>query len=128
VTFSGLLNALDGVASGEERIVFMTTNHVERLDPALIRPGRVDFSQLIDDASPSQARTFFTQFYREGDGVARLGIDELEHIAIELEKVAKDELAKGKVVSMAALQGHFIRNEVGDVLPGFRELFGAKQL
>ena len=39
VTFSGLLNALDGVASGESRIIFMTTNHLERLDPALIRPG-----------------------------------------------------------------------------------------
>ncbi len=38
VTFSGLLNALDGVASGESRIIFMTTNHIERLDPALIRP------------------------------------------------------------------------------------------
>ncbi len=36
VTFSGLLNMLDGVASTEERIVFMTTNHVERLDPALV--------------------------------------------------------------------------------------------
>ena len=35
VTFSGLLNALDGVAAGEERILFMTTNHLERLDPAL---------------------------------------------------------------------------------------------
>ncbi len=32
LTFSGLLNALDGVASSEERLVFMTTNHVERLD------------------------------------------------------------------------------------------------
>lgn len=34
VTFSGLLNALDGVASSEERILFLTTNHVEVLDPA----------------------------------------------------------------------------------------------
>lgn len=39
LTFSGLLNALDGVASTEARIVFMTTNHVDRLDPAPIRPG-----------------------------------------------------------------------------------------
>ena len=37
VTFSGLLNTLDGVASSEERLIFMTTNHLERLDPALIR-------------------------------------------------------------------------------------------
>jgi chaperone BCS1 len=39
VTFSGLLNALDGVGAVEGRILFMTTNHMERLDPALIRPG-----------------------------------------------------------------------------------------
>ena len=37
VTFSGLLNALDGVAATEGRVTFMTTNHLNRLDPALIR-------------------------------------------------------------------------------------------
>ncbi|VDM48929.1 unnamed protein product [Toxocara canis] len=47
VTFSGLLNAIDGVACAEERILFMTTNHVERLDPALIRPGRVDVKKYF---------------------------------------------------------------------------------
>merc|ERR1719273_262855 len=47
LTFSGLLNAIDGVTSTEGRILFMTTNYVERLDPALIRPGRVDFKQYI---------------------------------------------------------------------------------
>merc|ERR1711931_482639 len=41
ITFSGLLNSLDGVASTEERLVFMTTNYLDRLGPALIRPGRV---------------------------------------------------------------------------------------
>ena len=41
LTFSGLLNAIDGVTSTEGRIVFMTTNYIERLDPALIRPGTV---------------------------------------------------------------------------------------
>ena len=54
VTFSGLLNALDGVAAGEERILFMTTNHLDRLDPALIRPGRVDVIHHIGHASRSQ--------------------------------------------------------------------------
>ncbi|KAJ6449322.1 hypothetical protein C8R47DRAFT_1171750 [Mycena vitilis] len=40
VTLGGLLNVLDSVAGQEGRLVFATTNHVERLDPALIRPGR----------------------------------------------------------------------------------------
>ena len=64
VTFSGLLNALDGVASGESRIVFMTTNHAERLDPALIRPGRVDAIVELGDAEPEQVRRLFKRFYR----------------------------------------------------------------
>jgi chaperone BCS1 len=38
----------------EERLVFMTTNYLDRLDPALIRPGRVDFAQLIDNATEYQ--------------------------------------------------------------------------
>ncbi|KAJ2667963.1 Complex III assembly protein translocase and chaperone, partial [Coemansia sp. RSA 1285] len=56
VTFSGLLNALDGVASSDERIIFMTTNHIERLDPALIRPGRVDVKVFLGNATAYQTR------------------------------------------------------------------------
>ena len=37
VTLSGLLNAIDGVGAQEGRLLFMTTNYVERLDEALIR-------------------------------------------------------------------------------------------
>lgn len=65
VTFSGLLNALDGVASSESRIVFMTTNHAERLDPALVRPGRVDLSLELGDADEHQVRLMFQKFYGE---------------------------------------------------------------
>ncbi|CAM9104163.1 unnamed protein product, partial [Ectocarpus fasciculatus] len=39
---SGLLNVLDGVVDCPNRILVMTTNHPEKLDPALIRPGRID--------------------------------------------------------------------------------------
>jgi chaperone BCS1 len=63
VSFSGLLNAIDGVGSGEQRVVFMTTNFIERLDPALIRPGRVDMVQLIDFASEVQVAQLFRGFY-----------------------------------------------------------------
>ena len=39
---SGLLNVLDGVVDTPDRIVIMTSNHPEKLDPALIRPGGID--------------------------------------------------------------------------------------
>nr|CAB3455966.1 unnamed protein product [Digitaria exilis] len=44
VTLSGLLNFIDGLwsACGGERIVVFTTNHADKLDPALIRRGRMD--------------------------------------------------------------------------------------
>lgn len=42
ITFSGLLNAIDGSGATEGRITFMTTNHIKLLDRALIRPGRID--------------------------------------------------------------------------------------
>ncbi|XAR59568.1 hypothetical protein NMG60_11015450 [Bertholletia excelsa] len=44
VTLSGLLNFVDGLWSscGDERIIVFTTNHKDRLDPALLRPGRMD--------------------------------------------------------------------------------------
>uniref|UniRef100_A0ACD5Y922 Uncharacterized protein n=1 Tax=Avena sativa TaxID=4498 RepID=A0ACD5Y922_AVESA len=44
VTLSGLLNFTDGLWSccGEERVIVFTTNHVDGIDPALLRPGRMD--------------------------------------------------------------------------------------
>ena len=42
LSLSSILNVIDGVGSQEGRILIMTTNHITRLDEALIRPGRVD--------------------------------------------------------------------------------------
>ncbi|KAM5587137.1 AAA-ATPase [Rosa sericea] len=44
ITLSGLLNFIDGLWSGsaEQRIIIFTTNHKDKLDPALLRPGRMD--------------------------------------------------------------------------------------
>jgi len=73
ITFSGLLNALDGVAAQEGRLLFMTTNKVEALDPALIRPGRVDMQCYFGLASKFQVGELFQRFYHgaSADLVAR---------------------------------------------------------
>ena len=47
LNLSGLLNVLDGVVDTPGRIVIMTSNHPEHLDPALIRPGRIDKKLLL---------------------------------------------------------------------------------
>jgi mitochondrial chaperone BCS1 len=63
LSLSGLLNAIDGVAAAEERIIFMTTNYHKRLDAALIRPGRIDFSLELPFATNEQATAMFLRFY-----------------------------------------------------------------
>ncbi|KPA82201.1 putative mitochondrial ATP-dependent chaperone, putative,mitochondrial chaperone BCS1 [Leptomonas pyrrhocoris] len=63
VTMSGLLNALDGVGAQEGRLVFMTTNHVEMLDPALIRPGRADVKIEVGLLDVDQSARMFRKFY-----------------------------------------------------------------
>ncbi|RDA90688.1 hypothetical protein CP533_3927 [Ophiocordyceps camponoti-saundersi (nom. inval.)] len=112
VTFSGLLNALDGVAAGEERIAFLTTNHIESLDPALIRPGRVDMMIRIGEASRHQAGLMWDRFYGDvdTDGSGRqqflLRLDDLG-----LFGRSRGGEPSGRHVSTAAIQGLFLYNK-----------------
>lgn len=63
VSFSGLLNAIDGVDTPDGRILFMTTNKVNDLDSALLRPGRVDYKVEIKNASRNQAEALYRRFF-----------------------------------------------------------------
>jgi chaperone BCS1 len=69
---SELLNALDGVTSVEGVLVFMTTNHPEKLDHALIRPGRVDFRTELSYCTAEQAARLFRKFFQANDDVVKL--------------------------------------------------------
>ena len=63
ISLSGLLNILDGVASQEGRILIMTTNHIEKLDKALIRPGRIDMSIHFGLADSGMSASIFRAIY-----------------------------------------------------------------
>ncbi|KAF9520971.1 hypothetical protein BS47DRAFT_265 [Hydnum rufescens UP504] len=65
LSLSGLLNSLDGVSAPEGRLLFATTNHLERLDPALTRPGRMDIWIEFKHASKWQAELLFKNFFSE---------------------------------------------------------------
>lgn len=69
ISLSALLNVLDGVASQEGRVLIMTTNHIEKLDEALIRPGRVDMTVKFDLANTQIITTIFQSIFAtlEGD-------------------------------------------------------------
>ena len=54
LSFSGLLNALDGLGAPPGVLLFLTTNHLDKLDPALLRPGRVDTVLLFEPPGAAQ--------------------------------------------------------------------------
>jgi chaperone BCS1 len=69
VTLSGLLNVLDGFHAPENVVFVMTTNHVEMLDPALLRPGRIDYKLFMGDATDSQRVELYRRFFPESTEV-----------------------------------------------------------
>jgi mitochondrial chaperone BCS1 len=62
LSFSGFLNALDGVATQEGTVLFMTTNHVAALDDALIRAGRIDERVELAACDEDQLQRLYMKF------------------------------------------------------------------
>jgi chaperone BCS1 len=62
-TLSGLLNVLDGFHAPTGVLFVMTTNHVEKLDQALLRPGRIDYKLYLGRASDCQKAELYRRFF-----------------------------------------------------------------
>lgn len=114
VSFSGLLNAIDGVASKEGRALIMTTNHRERLDEALIRPGRVDLQIKFAHADKKIIHGLFRAIYEVNESDKRIlkfpndfpDDDEIADLAnVFAEKVPEH------VFSPAEVQGFLLRHK-----------------
>lgn len=84
ISLSGLLNAIDGVASHEGRVLIMTTNKPESLDDALIRPGRVDLQVGFTNATGEQVRELFLRMYEADVYLQQVTRDETTSLAAGL--------------------------------------------
>ncbi|KAG8950020.1 hypothetical protein FRC04_008099 [Tulasnella sp. 424] len=107
VTLSGLLNAIDGIYAQEGRILFATTNRYDVLDPALIRPGRLDMHFEFTPASSWQAREIFRCFYHaseSGNSEKSLTVEERDALATSFSAGVPE-----RFLSMASLQGYLVR-------------------
>ncbi|CAN0861618.1 Protein HYPER-SENSITIVITY-RELATED 4 [Linum grandiflorum] len=101
VSLSGLLNFIDGLWSscGDERIIVFTTNHKEKLDPALLRPGRMDVHINLSYCTPCGFRTLASNY-----------LDIKEHkLFPEIE-----ELIMAVKVSPAEVAEQLMRNDESD--------------
>jgi len=100
ISFSGLLNALDGVGSGKGQICILTTNHKDNLDPALIRKGRVDEQVQFLPANNEQMKLMWEAFYPDH-------FEEADKFA----SLLRDGL-RGKPVATSSLQHFFVTNRL----------------
>lgn len=71
VSYSGFINAMDGVAAHEGSVMFLTTNHPELIDEAAIRSGRVDFRLELGLCDRSQLERMFLKFFDDTAAAAR---------------------------------------------------------
>ncbi|KAI9168673.1 hypothetical protein LWI28_000265 [Acer negundo] len=105
LTLSGLLNFIDGLWSscGDERVIVFTTNHKERLDSALLRPGRMDMHIHMSYCTPSGFRTLVSNY---------LGININDHHNLFPEI---DELMTEVQVTPAEIAEELMKNEDADI-------------
>lgn len=92
VTLSGLLNIIDGMLSPAGAIFIMTTNHIEKLDPALLRPGRVDLKMHITYADKDQKKALYQRFFPNGNCPAKY-LDKKMTMA-DLQQILMEEKVK----------------------------------
>jgi chaperone BCS1 len=107
ITLSGLLNVLDGFHAPTGVLFIMTTNHVERLDPALLRPGRIDYRLYLGNASVHQKVELYRRFFPDAS-----------------ETEARDFVEASPAETMAEFQGLLLALEQGE---GCLELVAERQ-
>jgi hypothetical protein len=63
ITLDDILNLWDGLKETPGRILGISSNHYDMLDSALIRPGRIDITVKLDNASHNIIRQMFKRYY-----------------------------------------------------------------
>ena len=104
VTLSGLLNVLDGFHAPENVLFVMTTNRIEALDPALLRPGRIDYKLYLGKAADAQKMELYRRFFPAAT-----------------ESDAKDFVKLHHAETMAEFQGLLLRLEHEETTAGEQE-------
>jgi hypothetical protein len=97
LSLSGLLNVLDGVVDTPGRILIMTTNHPEMLDPALIRPGRIDKKIMLGYMASSDVKQMLEHCFQ-----SELSDDQAARVDIIFETGKSARMTPAQVEQLAA--------------------------
>ncbi len=102
VTFSGVLNVMDGAFYKEGLITIMTTNHINTLDSAILRPGRIDTCMEINNPTKEVVEKYLQKYYE----------DENIEISEEYEPI----------FSMAEIVDNCLTNEALELIENYKTL------
>ncbi|RDY14564.1 Protein HYPER-SENSITIVITY-RELATED 4, partial [Mucuna pruriens] len=120
VTLSGLLNFIDGLWSscGDERVIVFTTNHKDKLDPALLRPGRMDVHIHMSYCTPCGFRQLASNY---------LGITEHSRFGPIEEAIQETQVTPAEVAEQL-LQSNDKETSLEQLLDFVRKKKGSQEL
>jgi len=93
ISISCILNTLDGIACKDKLLTFMTTNHKDKLEKSLLRPGRIDYILEFSFAKKDEIKDMFYTYYERNNNFDSFY-----------------EIIKRKKITTAALQKFFFEN------------------
>lgn len=127
LTLSGLLNFIDGLWSscGDERIIVFTTNYKDKLDPALLRPGRMDMHIHMSYCTPHGFRILASNYLGIDRDYSQTHFKEIESL-IESCQVTPAEIAEELMRSedaIHALEGvlKLLKKKVAEAVPEVKD-------
>lgn len=100
LSLSKVLNVLDGVVSLDDTVVFLTTNHLEKIDPAMVRKGRVDYIYEIPHLEDAEVKEYIKLMYPEAD-VPQITFDTIAGCDIQSKYLEYREDVNAFVASLA---------------------------
>jgi len=100
VSISDILNSIDGIVTAHGRVAIMTTNHIDALDKAFLRPGRIDIKVSMGYVTPEVFCQFISRFFSQDIDSSTI---EIKSDNLTIAKMQQDAL-EGKTV------GYFIDN------------------
>lgn len=113
-TLSEVLNAVDGFLARSGVCIFMTTNHPEKLDPALLRSGRIDITVTFEGVQREQAVNMFLHFFPNEDEKARQFARLVSQTIVPDPNKNLDQFGVGVITEeklvMADLQGFLLKH------------------
>ena len=100
ITLSYILNIIDGIRETPGRILIITSNDYNSLDPALIRPGRIDITLEMKNADKEIVKDMYKHFYNEEldnkvlEKIVDYSISPAKIVNIRLKSKSKEEFKK----------------------------------